>query len=392
MWDFPIFPEQASSIAPDVDTLFFALIALSFVFVIAVVGAILVFAVRYRSGSTADRSNPSTGNVLVETTWMVIPAVMGVGMFAWAAVWYFNMKSLPSDRQKPLELYVTAKQWMWKVQHPDGAREINTLHVPAGRPVVMTMSSQDVIHSFYVPVFRVKQDVLPGRYTKMWFEATKPGTYHLLCAEYCGTEHSKMRGKVHVMKPSAYENWLQTGATGGSNTEPGTGRYERTPTTSGDEVPGGGMGEPLDPDAWGRDEEQGNGTPPPAPPPQGMAQAGEQLFQELRCNSCHRVDSTALYPATAPALEGLYSHPVELQNNRTIIADAQYIRASILYPQQKLVAGYPPVMPTYKGQLREEELMQLVAYIKSLSEPRETGSGTQQPPPATAAPNSQSYD
>lgn len=381
MWDFPIFPDRASTIAGEVDLLFFALIGLSLVFVVAVVFCILFFAVKYRRGSHADRSNPVNESLFIETTWMVIPTVLGVGMFGWAATAYFDMQRAPEG--DAMEIYATGKQWMWKFQHPSGAREINTLHVPAGRPIKVTLTSQDVIHSFYVPAFRIKQDALPGRYTQTWFEATKPGTYHLLCAEYCGTEHSQMGGEVHVMKPAAYAQWLETGHTGGSNTEPGTGRHERTPTGGLDDP----ADEPLDPKAWGRDEE----TSAPAPPPQGMAEAGRQLFQELRCNSCHRVDSTALYPATGPVLEGLYNHPAELQNNRTVIADAQYLRASILYPQQKLVAGYPPVMPTYKGQISEDELMQLVAYIKSLGG-EGTGSGTRQPPPATAAPNSQSYD
>lgn len=380
MWDFPLFPKQASSVAPDVDTLFFVLIGLSLVFAVGIVAAILFFAVKYRSGSAADRSNPSSGNALLETTWMVIPAIMGVGMFAWAAVWYFKIESPPNETQDPIEMYVTGKQWMWKVQHPGGIREINTLHVPTGRTVVMTMTSQDVIHSFYVPAFRVKKDVLPGRYTKLWFKPTKTGTYHLFCAEYCGNSHSKMRGWVHVMTPADYEEWLRTGETGGSDTEPGTGRYERTPT-------GGlaGRDEALDP-RLGRSGEEESTT---ALPPQGMAQAGQQLFAELRCNSCHRVDSTALYPQTAPALQELYGHPTELQNNHTIIADEQYIRESILYPQQKLVAGYPPVMPTYRGQISEDELLQLVAYVKSLGgqtrgRPRRSGA-------PTAAPNSQSY-
>ena len=381
MWDFPLFPDRASTIAGDVDLLFFALIGLSLVFIVAIVACIFYFAVKYRRGSHADRSNPVNESLFVETTWMIIPTVLGVGMFGWAATSYFDMQRQPSG--EAMEIYATGKQWMWKFQHPGGAREINTLHVPAGRPIEVTLTSQDVIHSFFVPAFRIKQDALPGRYTKTWFEATKPGTYHLLCAEYCGTEHSQMGGKVHVMEPAAYAQWLETGATGGSNTEPGTGRRERTPTGGLDDP----SEEPMDPDAWRRNEQE-----PPAPPPQAMAEAGRQLFEKLRCNSCHRVDSTALYPATGPVLEGLYGHPAELQNNRTIIADAQYIRTSILYPQQKLVAGYPPVMPTYKGQINEDELMQLVAYIKSLSEPRETGSGTRQPPPATAAPNSQSYD
>jgi cytochrome c oxidase subunit 2 len=381
MWDFPLFPDRASTIAGEVDLLFFALIGLSLVFIVAIVACIFYFAVKYRRGSHADRSNPVNESLFVETTWMIIPTVLGVGMFGWAATSYFDMQRQPSG--EAMEIYATGKQWMWKFQHPGGAREINTLHVPAGRPIEVTLTSQDVIHSFFVPAFRIKQDALPGRYTKTWFEATKPGTYHLLCAEYCGTEHSQMGGKVHVMEPAAYAQWLETGATGGSNTEPGTGRRERTPTGGLDDP----SEEPMDPDARRRNEQE-----PPAPPPQAMAEAGRQLFEKLRCNSCHRVDSTALYPATGPVLEGLYGHPAELQNNRTIIADAQYIRTSILYPQQKLVAGYPPVMPTYKGQINEDELMQLVAYIKSLSEPRETGSGTRQPPPATAAPNSQSYD
>ena len=379
MWDFPLFPDRASTIAGEVDLLFFALIGLSLVFIVAIVACIFYFAVKYRRGSHADRSNPVNESLFVETTWMIIPTVLGVGMFGWAATSYFDMQRQPSG--EAMEIYATGKQWMWKFQHSGGAREINTLHVPAGRPIEVTLTSQDVIHSFYVPAFRIKQDALPGRYTKTWFEATKPGTYHLLCAEYCGTEHSQMGGKVHVMEPAAYAQWLETGATGGSNTEPGTGRRERTPTGGLDDP----SEEPMDPDARRRNEQE-----PPAPPPQAMAEAGRQLFEKLRCNSCHRLDSTALYPATGPVLEGLYGHPAELQNNRTIIADAQYIRTSILYPQQKLVAGYPPVMPTYKGQINEDELMQLVAYIKSLSEPRETGSGTRQP--ATAAPNSQSYD
>ena len=384
MWDFPLFPDRASTIAGDVDLLFFALIGLSLFFIVAIVFCILYFSVKYRRGSHADRSNPVNESIPIETTWMVIPTVLGVGMFAWAAVWFFDMQRTPPG--EAMEIYAIGKQWMWKFQHPGGQREVNTLHVPAGRPVKMILTSQDVIHSFFVPAFRVKQDALPGRYTETWFEATKPGTYHLFCTEYCGTEHSQMGGKVHVMKPAAYAEWLETGESGGSNTQPGTGRYERTPTGGLDDR----SGEPLDPDAWDRDEEQGAAPGAPAPPPQAMAQAGRQLFQELRCNSCHRVDSTALYPATAPVLEGLYGHPAELQNNRTVIADVQYLRASILYPQQKLVAGYPPVMPTYQGQISEEELMQLVAYIKSLGS-SDGAAGGRSSPARRAPPNSQSY-
>ncbi len=351
MWDFPLFPEQASTIAGEVDTLFFALLALSALIGLGVVFFILYFAVKYRRGSDADRSRPITENAWLETTWMVIPLFLSVGMFVWAAAAYFEIKAEPPG--EPLEVYAIAKQWMWKFKHPNGAREINTLHVPVGRPVRMLMTSQDVIHSFYVPAFRVKQDVLPGRYTNTWFEATKPGRYHLFCTEYCGTDHAGMGGWVYAMEPADYEKWLARGATRGSNTEPGTGRYERTPGRAADAIVG--LNE--------------SDTAPETVPPRAasaMAAAGEQLFEALRCVACHRVDSTALYPAHGPVLYNLYGSEAELQNNRTVIADAQYLRESILYPQAKLVAGYPALMPTYQGQISEEELMQLVAYIKSL--------------------------
>ena len=367
MWDFPLFPEQASTAAATVDLLFVALTLLSAVFVVGVVGFILYFSVKYRRGSDADRSNPSSGNVALETTWMVIPLFLGTGMFVWASAAYFEMEAVPPG--DPLEIYVTGKQWMWKTQHPNGAREINTLHIPVGRPIKLIMTSQDVIHSFYIPAFRTKHDVLPGRYYTQWFQATKPGRYHLFCAEFCGADHSRMGGWIYAMEPADYEQWLQSGATGGSNTQPGTGRYERTPA-------GGATRAPFD---AGATDVTGEGAGPvgatarpqnqsaPALARPSMAEAGAGLFRQLRCNSCHRVDSTALYPATGPVLQDLYGHAAELQNNRSLIADEQYLRESILYPQAKLVAGYPPVMPTYQGQLSEDELMQLVAYIKSLS-------------------------
>lgn len=374
MLEFPLFPDQASSIAGDVDAIYFALVALSLVFTAGVVIMIVFFAVKYRSGAQVDRSNPSTGNIPIEVTWMVIPAFLGVGMFAWAAVSYFDMKKPPPGNA--MQMYVIGKQWMWKVQHPSGTREINTLHVPRGAVVKLQMTSQDVIHSFFVPAFRVKQDVLPGRYTDMWFKATKTGKYRIFCAEYCGTEHSYMKGWVHVMEPAKYEKWLRTGATGGSNTTPGTGRLERAPSTAPDAYQGDrsteqrGAGETAPSPGTPGPGDQAipeEGTLPPTGREDAMAAAGRQLFQELRCNACHRVDSTALYPAQGPVLQDVYGHPVELQNNRTIIADDEYIRESIVYPQAKLVAGYPPLMPTFKGQISETELLQLVAFIKSLS-------------------------
>jgi cytochrome c oxidase subunit 2 len=345
MWDFELLPEQASTIAHRVDTLYFVLIALSGLIALGVTGALLYFAIKYRHRASPDRSNPSSGNTSLEVTWMAIPLVLSIGMFTWAASTYFDIKRIPQD--DPLEIYAIGKQWMWKFQHPNGTREMNTLHVPVGQPVKLIMTSQDVIHSFFVPAFRVKQDVLPGRYVNTWFEATQTGKYHLFCAEYCGTSHSEMGGFVRVMKRAAYQEWLEQGATGGSLTAPGTGRLERTPT--------GPLENPsFDP-----------ATRPEATP--DMIAAGRDLFQTMQCNACHRVDSTALQPSTGPVLEGLYGRTVPLQNGRQVVADEQYLRESILYPQNKLAQGYPAVMPTFQGQISEENLIQLVAYLKSLS-------------------------
>jgi cytochrome c oxidase subunit 2 len=201
------------------------------------------------------------------------------------------------------------KQWMWKAQHPLGKSEINMLHVPVNQPVKLIMTSQDVIHSFYIPAFRVKKDVLPGRYTELWFEATKTGEYHLFCAEYCGTEHSQMIGSVVVMEQLEYERWLSGNVAGES-----------------------------------------------------MAAAGQRLFEQRGCASCHAGTSDA----RGPALAGLFGKEVQLEDGRTVTADESYLRESILNPQAKVVAGYSPVMPTFEGQISEEGLLQLVAYIKSL--------------------------
>ena len=228
-----------------------------------------------------------------------------MGMFLWGASLYFTTMRPPEDA---LELYVVGKQWMWYFQHPEGPREINELHVPVGRPVKLIMTSQDVIHSFYVPAFRIKMDVVPGRYTTTWFEATKTGEYHLFCAEYCGTAHAGMGGYVHVMKPTQYEQWL-----------------------------GGGLGgEPL-------------------------AMAGERLFEQLGCGTCHRADGGGL----GPVLRGLFGKPVQLQTGERVVADERYIRESILHPRAQIVEGYPPIMPPFEGQISEEGLLQIIAYIKS---------------------------
>jgi cytochrome c oxidase subunit 2 len=214
---------------------------------------------------------------------------------------------------------------MWKFEHPDGRREINELHVPIGRRVKLVMATEDVIHAVFVPAFRVKADVVPGKYTSIWFEPTKPGRYHLYCAEYCGTGHSKMIGWVEVMTPADYQAWLS-----------------------------GGVGE------------------------EPLAVRGQKVFTSLACNNCHRGDGAG----RGPALEGLFGQRVELETGESIVADENYLRESILNPKAKILAGYQPVMPTFQGLLSEEQLLQLVSYIKSLSPQSSGSSGEASPTPA----------
>jgi cytochrome c oxidase subunit 2 len=248
-----------------------------------------------------------------------------MSFFVWGAKIFFRMNRPPDDA---LQVYVVGKQWMWKLQHADGQREINELHVPLGRPVQLTMTFEDVIHSFFVPAFRMKKDVVPGRYSVAWFQATKTGDYHLFCTQYCGTNHARMIGWIHVMEPIAYQNWISAG--GGS---------------------------------------------------ESLASAGAKLFQQHACNSCHRPDSLA----RGPNLEGLFGKPVKLSDGRTVIADESYIRESILTPSAKIVEGFQPIMPTFQGLIDEEGILQLVAYIKSLSQPSAPG-GTVMLPPANVMP------
>jgi cytochrome c oxidase subunit 2 len=246
----------------------------------------------------------------LEVTWMVIPFVISMGIFGWGAKLYFSGNRPPAGA---IEVRVVGKQWMWKFQHANGRREINALHVPRARPVKLTMISEDVIHSLFVPAFRVKQDVLPGRYSACWFEATRTGEFHLFCAEYCGTNHSRMTGRVIVMDPAEYEAWLA----GGKANEP-------------------------------------------------PAVAGKRLFEELRCQTCHRPETGA---ARCPPLEGLYGQEVKLTGGETVVADDNYLRESILRPAAKVVAGFQPLMSSFDGQVDEEQLIQLIAYIKSLTKP-----------------------
>jgi cytochrome c oxidase subunit 2 len=315
---FRLFPEQASTFAPRVDALYYYLLAVSAFFTLLIATLIIYFAIKYRRGSRANRVDHKGRYARwIEFTYIGIPLVLEVVMFVWAARLFFEQARPPDGA---MEIHVVAKQWMWKFQHPSGKREINELHVPTGQPIKLTMISQDVIHSLFVPDFRVKHDVLPGRYVAAWFEATEPGEYYLFCAEYCGTDHSRMGGRVVVQRPSEYQAWLAGGAAG------------QTPL-----------------------------------------QAGQQLFEQLRCENCHRGGAQR-----GPALENLYGAPVRLTSGETVIADDNYLRESILRPAAKVVIGYEPIMPTFEGQISEEGLIELLAYIKSLT--IEQRAGPEQPP------------
>ena len=303
----PFFPPEASSFAGQVDALYGFLIALTAFFSLLIGTLVVVFAIKYRRRSADEVSEHVKETRSLEIIWTVIPLGIVLVIFVWGASVYFRITRPPADA---IDVYVTGKQWMWKIQHADGHREMNELHVPVGQAVRLTMASEDVIHSFYVPAFRVKRDVVPGRFATMWFEATRPGKYHLFCAEYCGTRHSNMLGWIYAMTPSDYQAWLA----------------------------GGTPGETL-------------------------ASAGAKLFVQQACNTCHGEQKGA----RGPSLTGIFGRQVHLQNGQTIIADESYIRESITNPQAKLVAGYPPIMPTFQGLISEDGLLQLIAYVKSLS-------------------------
>ncbi len=313
-----LFPEGASTMAGRVDALFLALVSITAFFTMAIAILVVVFAIRYRrrAGREAEQIH---GSLALELAWSVIPLIIAMGIFVWGASVFVSIKRPPDDA---LQVYAVGKQWMWKIQHLEGRREINELHVPVGRPVKVTLTSEDVIHSFYIPAFRVKQDAVPGRYTTLWFQADKIGDFHLFCAEYCGTEHSRMIGRVVVMDPADYQDWLRSGAS-------------ETAAASAGEV-----GEA----------------------PASLVGRGERLYAKLGCATCHSGTSGAL----GPALDGLYGRSVDLKGGEKVVADEAYLRESIVSPQAKLVAGYQPIMPTFQGQVDEEGLVELIAYIKSL--------------------------
>ena len=303
----PFWPDSASTTAAQVDALYIFLVLVSAIMTALIFATLIFFAIKFRK-RRGQRAEQIEGSTVLEITWSVIPFAIFLSFFVWGAVIYFQERTPPQDAT---EIYTVAKQWMWKFEHAGGQREINELHVPVGRDVKMIMTSQDVIHSFYVPAFRIKQDVLPGRYTTAWFHATKPGTYHLFCAEYCGTEHSGMIGWVIVMEPRDYQAWMT----------------------------GGGGNQPL-------------------------ALTGQKLFSELGCVTCHRSDTQG----RGPNLVGVYNKPVLLEDGRTVNADENYIRESILEPGAKVVKGFKPVMPKFQGQISDEQLNALVAYVKSLTQ------------------------
>lgn len=343
MNQFHLFPDQASTGATEIDLIFYVLLGLCLLFSVGIALILAYFAVKYRqTNERVNRAGSSKTNVKLEVAWMVIPLVMALAVFVWGARIYVEVETPPEGA---LEIYVTAKQWMWKTQHAEGVREINALHVPLGRPIRLTMTSQDVVHSFFVPAFRMKQDVVPGRFTTAWFKATKPGRFRLFCAEYCGTDHSKMGGWITVLEPEEYAEWLAS--KGGAN--------------------------PILPDigAVGR---QSRGVPNP------LAAEGEKVFNRRGCNQCHGANASI----QAPPLQGLFGREVKLSDGTTVTADEEYVRESILDPRAKIVSGYQPLMPTYQGQVNSEELVQLVAYLKFLS------TALQQPrsaePPQTESP------
>jgi cytochrome c oxidase subunit 2 len=301
----PLFPDEASTQAAKVDTLFFFIFLITGGVGLLVTLLMTVFGIRYRRRGLTDRTPRIMGWPLLEWSWIIAPLLIFAVMFGWGVSTFCENFQPPADAP---EVFVVGKQWMWKIQHPDGRREIDELHLPVGRPVKMTLISEDVIHDFAVPAFRSKIDVLPGRYVSTWYLPTKVGRFHLFCNQYCGTAHAEMRGTVIVMQPEEYAAWLR---------------------------------------------EKVDGSP---------AVEGRKLFLKLQCINCHSADAVA----HAPVLEGLYGRHVTLKGGNTVLADYRYLRDSILLPGKEVVEGFESIMPTFQGQVSEEEVLQLIAFIRSL--------------------------
>lgn len=333
---FPLWPEQASTFAWQVDALFVYILLICLVFGLGSVAAVVYFALKYREKQKFAVPDPIHGSDLLEIVWTGIPFVLAMTIFAFGTVVFYNLYSMPADA---MEVYVVGKQWMWKFQHSTGQREINELHIPVGRKVKLTMTTEDVLHDVYIPAFRTKADVVPGRYTHIWFEATKPGKYRLYCAEYCGLNHSGMGGWVYVMEQRDFDNWLSGNATA-----------------------------------------------------QSPVEAGRELFEaKLQCASCHLENGAG----RGPKLAGIVGKEVKLTTGEMVKVDEPYLRESILNSQKQVLEGYNPIMPTFKGQVNEEQLMSLIAYIKSLSGdaalmPTTTSPASSAPTSTTPASNSNS--
>ena len=300
-----LFPAEASGIAPYVDALYFFLVAMTIVGTTLVATLLLVFSIRYRREKNPVATQIE-GSTLLEATWTIIPLAIFLLTFVWGALLYFRIYDPPVNA---MNIYIVGKQWMWKAEHPGGQHEIDSLHVPMGKPIQLTMISQDVFHSFSIPDFRIKREVIPGRYSTVWFEATQVGTYHLFCTQYCGTQHAGMIGEVTVLTPADYKKWLDQSNSG-----------------------------------------------------QSLAQNGERLFASMGCNSCH--NGTAA--ARGPSLAGVYGSRLTLTDGRQILVDDAYLRDAILNPSEHVTAGFAPIMPTYQGQISEDGLIDLVEYIKGL--------------------------
>ena len=323
----PLVPDSASTLSWKVDALYFYLSGVTLFFTLLISAVLIFFVIRYRRRTPYEIPRPVAGSHKLETVWTIIPFIIAMTMFGWGASVYFDQYKPPANA---MEVYVVGKQWMWKIQHATGQREINELHVPVGRKVKLTMTTEDVIHDFFVPAFRTKADVIPGRYTTLWFEATTPGRYHLFCAEYCGMNHSGMTGSIIVMEQREFDDWLSGNI--------------------------------------------GSMTP---------ATAGQQLYQTLGCASCHGANGEG---GRGPTLAGVFGKETLLQNGEKQLVDERYVRESILNPQAKLVMGFGPIMPTFQGQVSEDQLLQLLAYIKSLHVEGQTTPTTAASPAATATP------
>jgi len=315
----PLFPEQGSALAADVDALYFFIVAVTAFVAIVVTIVVIYFAAKYSTNDPLKVGARIHGSIPLELAWSIIPFLVTIVIFAWSADVFFDLQRPPDQT---LEIYATGKRWMWKFQHLDGQNEINELHVPAGRPVKVTFTSEDVLHSLFFPVFRTKADAIPGRYSTVWFTPTLVGEHHIFCAEYCGTNHSGMVGKVVVMEPTAYEAWLRGNVGGGS-----------------------------------------------------LVTRGERLFSDLACNTCHLSDGRG----RGPSLANKFGAAERLATGATVAVDEAYVRESILTPQAKLVDGYQPLMPTFQGLVSEENVMALVEYVKSLRTPSSAVSRTEAP-------------